>query len=35
MVFPRKRQPGSGYGQIYHYLDIAINVAQTTNLRSF
>jgi len=35
MVFPRKRQPGSSYGQIYHYLDIAINLAQTTIGRSF
>ena len=34
-VFPRERQPGSGYGQIYHYLDIAINLAQTTTGRSF
>lgn len=35
MVFPRKRQPGSSYGQIYHYLDIAINFAQTTTGQSF
>jgi len=34
-VFPCKRQPGSGYGQTYHYLDIAINFAQTTTGRSF
>ena len=35
MVFPRKRQPDSGYEQIYHYLDIAINFAQTTTGQSF